>query len=202
VTSKIRIVSSVAFSMMLALGAAIPAAAQSPDNTAPAPAFTINATFLPDAPVTSTDDVSFDEQAGAPKTHAMGDRQVFLRLDGGLVFCCSHTGFVVGASVSAMPKSVKNIEIDGGFGIGRFAGRTFFSISADGAYDIHIQGHEAMPFIGAGFGIRHAAGATNAAFEILGGVQLPVQGPHVVRVSVKFLFSTLTTTVLLGSYSF
>jgi hypothetical protein len=202
VISKIRIVTSVAFSTMLALAAAIPAAAQSPDNTTPSPAFTINATFLPDAPATSTDDVSFDEQAGAPKTHSMGDRQVFLRLDGGLVFCCSHTGFVVGASVSAMPKSVKNIEIDGGFGIGRFAARTFFSISADGAYDIHIQGHEAMPFIGAGLGIRHAAGATNANFEILGGVQLPVQGPHVVRVTVKFLFSTLTTTVLLGSYSF
>jgi hypothetical protein len=202
VTSTIRTVTSVAFSTMLALAAATPAAAQSLDNTAPSPAFTINATFLPDAPATSTADASFDDQGGAPKTHSMGDRQVFLRLDGGLVFCCSNTGFVVGATVSAMPKSVNNIEIDGGFGIGRFAGRTFFSISADGAYDIHMQGHEAMPFVGAGLGIRHAAGATHAAFEILGGVQLPVQGPHVVRFTVKFLFSTLTTTVLLASYSF
>jgi hypothetical protein len=202
VISKIRIATSVVFSMTLAVAAAAPAAAQSSDTPAPAPAFTINATFLPDASATSTDDVTFDEQAAAPKTHSMGDRQVFLRVDGGLVFCCSNTGFVVGATVSAMPKSVKNVEFDGGFGIGRFASRTFFSISIDGAYDIHMQGHDAMPFVGAGLGIRHAAGATNTAFEVLGGIQLPVQGPHAIRVSVKFLFSTLTSTVLLASYSF
>jgi hypothetical protein len=202
VISTIRTVTSVAFSTILALAAATPAAAQSQDSPSPSPAFAINATFLPEAPATSASDLSFDAQGGAPKTHSMGDRQVFLRVDGGLVFCCSNTGFVVGASVSAMPKSVKNLEIDGGFGIGRFASRTFFSISFDGAYDIHMQGHEAMPFVGAGLGIRHAASATNTAFEILGGVQLPVQGPHVVRVTVKFLFATLTSTVLLGSYSF
>jgi hypothetical protein len=202
VTSKTSIVTSIAFSTMLAVAAATPAAAQSQDDPSPAPAFAINATFLPEAPATSASDLSFDAQGGAPTTHSMGDRQVFLRVDGGLVFCCSNTGFVVGASVSAMPKSVKNVEIDGGVGFGRFASRTFFSISFDGAYDIHMQGHDAMPFVGAGLGIRHAAGVTNTAFEILGGVQLPIQGPHVVRVTVKFLFATLTTTVLLVSYSF
>lgn len=201
-TSAIRIVTSVVFSTMLALTAATPAAAQNQDTTSPTPAFAINATFLPDAPTTSTSDLSFDEQGGAPKTHSMGDRQVFLRVDGGLVFCCSNTGFVVGASVSAMPKSLKNVEIDGGVGFGRFASRTFFTISFDGAYDIHVQGHDAMPFVGAGLGIRHAASVTNTAFEILGGIQLPIEGPHVVRVSVKFLLSTLTTTVLFASYSF
>jgi hypothetical protein len=150
----------------------------------------------------STDDLSFDEQA-APKTHTMmGDRQVFVRLEGGLVFCCSNTGFLVGVGVSAMPKSVKNLEIAGSFGIGRFAGFNFFSFSGDGLYDFHLNGHEAMPFAGAGLGIRHAAGSTNAAFELAGGVQMPIQGPHVVRFEVKFLFTALTTTILLVSYSF
>jgi hypothetical protein len=199
------IAKSVVFSALLALSAAVPAAAQGQDESpAPAaPAFQFNASFLPEAPApaTSTDDLSFDEQA-APRTHSMGDRQVFVRLEGGLVFCCSNTGFLVGVGVSAMPKSVKNLEIAGSFGIGRFAGFNFFSFSGDGLYDFHLNGHEAMPFAGAGLGIRHISGNTSAALELAGGVQLPIQGPHVVRFEVKFLFTTLTTTILLASYSF
>jgi hypothetical protein len=199
------IAKSVVFSAILAFSAAVPAAAQVQDESTapPAPAFQINASFLPEAPApaTTTDDLSFDGQA-APRTHSMGDRQVFVRLEGGLVFCCSNTGFLVGVGVSAMPKSVKNLEIAGSFGIGRFAGFNFFSFSADGLYDFHLKGHEAMPFAGAGLGIRHADSNTNAAFELAGGVQMPIQGPHVVRFEVKFLFTTLTTTILLASYSF
>jgi hypothetical protein len=195
---------SLVFSAILALSA-VPAAAQVQDDSQapPAPAFQINASFLPEAVATSTstDDWSFDAQA-TPKTHSFGDRQVFVRLEGGLVFCCSDTGFFVGVGVSAMPKSVKNLEIAGAFGIGRFAGFNFFSFSGDGLYDFHLKGHEAMPFAGAGLNIRHADGNTNAAFELAGGVQMPIQGPHVVRIEVKFLFTTLTTTLLFASYSF
>lgn len=199
------IAKSLVFSAILALSSAVPAAAQGQDESTapPAPAFQINASFLPEAPApaTSSDDLSFDEQA-TPKTHALGDRQVFVRLEGGLVFCCSNTGFVVGVGVSAMPKSVKNLEIAGSFGIGRLAGFTFFDFSGDGLYDFHLKGHEAMPFAGAGLGIQHLDSTTKAAFELAGGVQMPIQGPHVVRFEVKFLFTTQTTTVLLVSYSF
>jgi hypothetical protein len=199
---KSKVVMAVLLSTMLALAAA-PAAAQIQDDAAApaAPVFQINASFLPDAPATPTNDVSFDDQA-SPKTHSMGDRQVFVRVDGGLVFCCSNTGFVVGISVSGQPKSVKNLEIEGGVGFGRFAGFNLLTISGAGLYDFHMQGHEAMPFAGAGLGITHFAHGTNSAFELIGGVQLPVSGPHVVRFEVKFLFTTLTTTILLVNYSF
>jgi hypothetical protein len=200
-----KIVTTLVFSTVLALAAAMPAAAQSQDSVPAAPAFQINASFLPDqTPPAAGDGISFDDQArgAAPTTHSMGDRQVFVRVEGGLVFCCSNTGFEVGVSVSAQPKSVQNLEIEGGVGFGRFAGFTFLSIGVDGLYDFHMAGHDAMPFAGAGLGITHFASGTNTSFELVGGVQLPVSGPHVVRVEVKFLFTTLTTTLLLGSYSF
>ena len=76
--------------------------------------------------------------------------------------------------------------------------------SVDGLYDFHISGHEAMPYAGAGFGVTHFGdnAGTHGAFELLGGVQLPVSGPHVVRVEIKFLFTTASSTLILGSYSF
>jgi len=199
---KSKLVMTAAFSMMLALAAA-PAAAQTQDDAAApaAPVFQINASFLPDAPATPASDVSFDAQA-APTTHTMGDRQVFVRVEGGLVFCCSNTGFTVGVGASFQPKSVKNLEVAGDVAFGRLFSTNLIYISVDGLYDFHIEGHDAMPYAGAGLGIAHAGGVTNTSFQILGGVQLPVSGPHVARVEVRFLFTTLTTTLLLGSYSF
>jgi opacity protein-like surface antigen len=204
---KSKLVMMAALSSMLALAAA-PAAAQAPDNAAApaAPVFQINASFLPDqTPTAAGEAISFDDQArgAAPKTHAMGDRQIFVRVEGGLVFCCSSTGFMVGVGVSGQPKSVKNLEIAGDFGFGRLFGTNLIYIAADGLYDFHMEGHDAMPYAGAGLGIVHAAGVTKTAFQILGGVQLPVTGPHVARVEVRFVFfSAATTTLLLGSYSF
>jgi len=198
-----QFVMTAAFGMMLAL-AASPAAAQTQDDAAvpAAPVFQINASFLPVVPATPSDDISFDAQA-APKTHTFGDRQVFVRVEGGLVFCCGSTGFAVGVGASFQPKSVKNLEVAGDFDFGRLFGTNLIYIAVDGLYDFHIKGHEAMPYAGAGLGIAHADAATKTAFQILGGVQLPVSGPHVVRVEVRWLFiSFSTTTLLLGSYSF
>jgi hypothetical protein len=199
-----KMLTSVVLAAVSVLVTAMPAAAQSQDQntTTPVPQFQINASFLPDVTAPSIDTTTtFDDQA-APKTHTMGDRQVFIRLDGGLVFCCSNTGFVVGVTVSGQPRSLKNIEIEGNVGFGRLAGFNFLTFGADGLYDFHMTGHEAMPFAGAGLGITHIGSVTNTAFEILGGVQLPVNGPHVVRVEIKFLFTTATTTILLVNYSF
>jgi opacity protein-like surface antigen len=199
---KSTLVMTAAFSTMLALAA--PAAAQTQDAAAApaAPAFQFNASFLPDAPATPADDISFDAQA-APKTHSFGDRQVFVRVEGGLVFCCGSTGFAVGVGASFQPKSVKNLEVAGDFDFGRLFATNLIYIAVDGLYDFHLKGHDAMPYAGAGLGIAHAAAATKAAFQILGGIQLPVSGPHVVRVEVRWLFiSFSTTTLLLGSYSF
>jgi opacity protein-like surface antigen len=203
---KPRTVTTLVFSAMLALVAAMPAAAQSQDNVPAAPAFQINASFLPDqTPPAAGEAISFDDQArgAAPTTHTMGDRQIFVRVEGGLVFCCSNTGFMVGVGVSGQPKSVKNLEVAGDFGFGRLFGTNLIYIAADGLYDFHMKGHDAMPYAGAGLGIVHAGGVTKTAFQILGGVQLPVTGPHVARVEVRFIFfSAATTTLLLGSYSF
>jgi hypothetical protein len=205
VSVKSKLVMIAAFSTMLALAAA-PAAAQTQEDAAApaAPVFQINASFLPDAPATSfIPDTSFDAQA-APRTHTMGDRQIFVRVEGGLVFCCSNTGFLVGVGVSGQPKSVKNLEIAGDFGFGRFGGANFLYFAGDGLYDFHMKGHEAMPYAGAGIGIAHTTGfgGTSTGFQILGGIQLPVTGPHVARVEVRFLFVASTITLLLGSYSF
>ena len=204
---KSKLVMTAAFSTMLALAAA-PAMAQAPDDAAaPAvPAFQIHASFLPDpTPPAAGDAVSFDDQArgAAPTTHTMGDRQIFVRVEGGLVFCCSNTGFMVGVAVSAQPKSFKNIEVAGDVGFGRLFSTNLIYFSGNGLYDFHLSGHDAMPFAGGGLGITHAGGATKTAFQILGGVQLPVSGPHVARVEVRWVFySFATTTLLLGSYSF
>jgi len=200
---KSKLVMTAAFCSMLALMAA-PAAAQTQDDAAlpAAPVFQISASFLPDAPATPVDDVSFDAQA-APKTHTVGDRQVFVRVEGGLIFCCGSTGFAVGVGASFQPKSVKNLEVAGDFDFGRLFATNLIYIAVDGLYDFHIKGHDAMPYAGAGLGIAHAAAATKTAFQILGGIQLPVSGPHVVRVEVRWLFISFeTTTLLLGSYSF
>jgi len=197
---KSTLVMTAAFSTMLALAA--PAAAQAQDDAAApaAPVFQINASFLPDATATSASDTSFDAQA-APKTHTFGDRQVFVRVEGGLVFCCGSTGFAVGVGASFQPKSVKNLEVAGDFDFGRLFSTNLIYIAVDGLYDFHLKGHDAMPYAGAGLGIAHTAGATKAAFQILGGIQLPVSGPHVARVEVRWLFiSFSTTTLLLGSY--
>ena len=203
---KSKLVMTAAFSMMLALAA--PAVAQTQDDAAApaAPVFQINASFLPDQTVPAAGDgISFDDQArgGAPTTHKFGDRQVFVRVEGGFVFCCGSTGFGVGIGASFQPQSVKNLEVAGDVDFGRLFGANFFYIAVDGLYDFHIKGHDAMPYAGAGLGIAHGSGVTNTAFQILGGVQLPVSGPHAVRVEVRWLFiSFQTTTFLLGSYSF
>jgi hypothetical protein len=204
---KSKLVMTAAFSTMLALAAA-PAMAQAPDDAAaPAvPAFQIHASFLPDAPPPAAGDgITFDDQArgAAPTTHTMGDRQIFVRVEGGLVFCCGSTGFGVGIGASFQPQSVKNLEVAGDFMFGRLFSANFIYISVDGLYDFHIQGHDAMPYAGAGLGITHQTGFTNTSFQIMGGVQLPVNGPHAVRVEIRWLFTTgATTTLLLGSYSF
>jgi opacity protein-like surface antigen len=200
---KSKLVMTAALSTMLAL-AAVPAAAQTQDAAAApaAPVFQINASFLPNAPATSTDDVSFDAQA-APKTHTMGDRQVFVRVEGGFVFCCGSTGFMVGVGASFQPKSVKNLEVAGDFAFGRLFASNLIYVSVNGLYDFHVKGHDAMPYAGAGLGIAHVPGSTQTSFQILGGIQLPVSGPHVARVEIRWLFTTgATTTLLLGSYSF
>lgn len=195
-------VKSAAWTVVLALASASPAAAQQL-AASPVP-FSVNATFDTSATASSAADTlaAADDQGATPKTHTVDDRPVVFRVDGGLLFCCSNTGFVVGASASVMPKNLKNIEIAAGAGFGRFAGFTLFTIGVDGLYDIHLQGHAAMPFVGGGLGIRHINSNTKAGFELAGGVQLPVKGPHAIRVGVKFLFSDVTTTLLLGSYSF
>jgi hypothetical protein len=200
-----------AASLMLGVGilfAAAPAAAQSTNLAGAAPVISLKGvSFLPDnsAPAQPASDASASFQ-GSPTTHTMGDRQVFLRVQGGLDTCCSNTGFVIGVGVSGQPKSLENVEVTGDVSFGRFASTNDVYFSFNGLYDFHLQGHDAMPYAGAGLGIFHASANglsdTQTDLQILGGVQLPVNGPRVVRFEIRFLFTTETTTFFLGSFTF
>jgi hypothetical protein len=204
----------------LMIVAAAPAAAQSNDSASMAapsaiflnvPSFLPNDTQAPAFDISTVGDpasldFSVDPDQATPTTHTMGGKTVFVRLVGGLVFCCSDTGFDVGVAVSGDPKSLKNVEIEGGFGFGRLGGDNFIYFGADGIYLFHLQNHDIVPYVGAGLGITHTSfdgiGNTETGFSLEGGIQLPVRGPHVVRVQISWVFQTLTVTNLTVSYSF
>jgi len=192
---KSKTVTSVVFSVVMALVAATPALAQA-ENQAAAPAFTINASFLPDA--TSSDAT----MAQAPKTHQMGDRSVFIRLQGGLITGVGNTGFLIGLAAGDTLKQQRNVEIGGDFSFGRIASTNDLYISFNGLYDVHIKGHQAMPFLGGGVGINHVPNFTQTGLQLIAGLQLPVTGPHVVRFEVRFLLVTGSPVLILGSFSF
>src|ERR1700733_1040420 len=211
VRHKAAIASLLGVGLMIVVAA--PAAAQSNDSasTAAPSAISLNVpSFLPtDAQAPAFDisavgdpslDVNFDPDQATPTTHTMAGKTVYVRLAGGLLFCCTQTGFDIGVAVSGQPQSFKNVEIEGAFGFGRLGGANSVFFSAVGIYDFHLNGHQIVPYAGAGLGIFHASeagfGNTETGFELEGGVQLPVKGPHVVRVQIGWIFVTETVTNL------
>lgn len=196
---KSKMVMSAVFSAVMAVAAATPAMAQSNDVQPAAPAFTIHGSFLPDASdATPTD----DQAGGAPKMHQMGDRSVFLRLQGGLITGVGDTGFLIGIAGGANLKQSHNIEVGGDLSFGRIFSSNDLYISVNGLYDVHIKGHKAMPYIGGGLGVNHVPGSTKAGLQLIAGVQLPITGPHVFRFEARFLFIDGSPVLLLGSFSF
>ena len=190
---------SVVFSAVMAVAAAAtPALAQS-ENQPAAPAFTINASFLPDA---TSPDTTMALAPQAPKTHPMGDRSVFLRVQGGLITGVGDTGFLIGLAAGDTLKQQRNVEVGGDFSFGRIRSTNDLYISFNGLYDVHLKGHQAMPYIGGGVGINHVPNFTQTGLQLIAGLQLPVTGPHVVRFEVRFLLVTGSPVLILGSFSF
>jgi opacity protein-like surface antigen len=195
---KSKMVMSAVFSAVMAVAATTPALAQTND-VQPTPSFTIHGSFLPEA---SGATLTTDQAGAAPKTHQMGDRSVFLRLQGGLITGVGDTGFLVGLAAGDNLKQAKNVEIGGDFSFGRIAGENDLYISFNGLYDVHLKGHQVMPYLGGGIGINHVPNFTQTGLQLIAGIQLPVTGPHVVRFEVRFLLVDGSPVLLLGSFSF
>src|SRR5579871_5490509 len=192
-------VSALLLGLVLMVGAAVPAAAQGLEGTSTA-AIAATDTYSPAGSgfVRSLPaDVTFlaPDQArpgtSNTPTHTMGGKQVVVMVQGGLITCCSNTGFLIGAgaSVKPMPDNDK-FEVGGDVNFGRIGGSNSIYVSLHGQYDIHLQNSKAVPFVGGGIGIVHfggqsvtvngvtvsGGGATNTNLELLGGVDFETGG--------------------------
>jgi hypothetical protein len=113
----------------------------------------------------------------------------------------------VGAGAAFKPMADNDkFEVGGDANFGRIGGANDIYISVNGQYDMHLQQSKAVPFVGAGIGIYHLSsggyGTTNTAFQILGGIDWQTGGGKALRAQVRFLFTTLTTTVVMIGYAF
>ena len=171
----------------------------------PAPVIGRHVTFVSDAslPVAQT------AAAGAKAKGSVGGKPVTLAVQGG-IFVNVGTGFFVGLGMSLQPGHSEKVEFLGDFSIGHGSnlgvGYSVWNISFNGIYDLQKSSGGLMPFIGGGLSIVHGSvngfGATNTGVQLIGGVQLNSSGEHVIRVSVRIVFTAGTPIVFLVGYSF
>lgn len=203
-------VSGILLGLLLVVGVAIPAAARGLDEATTATA--AQASFSTGVLAKALPaDVSFladaDQQragaASAPQ-HQVGDKQAIFMVQGGLLFCCSNTGFVVGGGASVKPmKDNDKFEVGGDFNFARIYSSNGLYVSINGQYDIHLQDSKLLPFVGGGLGITHGSGFTDTNLQILGGVDFETGGGKALRAQVRFLFTPgAMTTILMIGYAF
>lgn len=132
---------------------------------------------------------------------AASSTPITVRAEGGVVFCCADTGFIAGANIGAAPQALEGVEVSGDAAVGRFGGFSLLYFSGDAVYARRVG--PVTPYGGGGIGIaRTGGGPTNTGFQIVGGVQLPTEGRHRIRVEARFLFLPVVTTFVMASVSF
>jgi len=121
----------------------------------------------------------------------------------GGMFWGGGTGLVLGAGAGARPFTNAQIEIAGDLSYLRFEGSNGFMFSGNGLYHFETSDPRFSPYAGAGLGIVHFSGSTEARFQIAGGLEFNAEGPNPIRPEVRFIFTDRdTTTVLLVSIGF
>jgi len=201
---------ALALGSLLMVGAAVPAAAQGLSGATTATAVTATQVSFDASQYALPADLSFVADAnadqgqrpgvGAPM-HQVGSKQAMFMVQGGLLFCCSNTGFDVGVGASIKPmKDNDKFEVGGDVNFGRLYAVNALYISVSGQYDMHMQNSKAVPFVGGGLGVTHVTGATNTNPELLAGVDWETGGGKALRAQVRFIFTpgSTTTALLIG----
>ena len=142
--------------------------------------------------------------AGKPSpTHQAAGKSVTIMAQGGILFCCSYTGFAIGVGAAFTPMQTHDqFEINADFNFHRIASANGWDISFNGAYLFHLNNSKVKPFAGGGLVISHLNYNTNAAFQILGGVQTALASGRDLRFQIRFGFFSSTVTLLLIGIAF
>jgi hypothetical protein len=205
---RIRTVLLVA-SLALTLAVAAPAAAQSTDTNSAAIAAVSqapldNAGASPILRLPKSVSFTADDQAKPGAARNVGGQQVVFMVQGGLVLCCSDTGFAIGAGAAFSPmKDDKQVEINADFHFTRFGGDNGVYISFNGQYNVKMDKDDVTPFVLGGLAIVHSSGETEARLQLGGGVQFKMSNGRAVRAQVRFILTSgNVTTVILGGFAF
>jgi opacity protein-like surface antigen len=194
--------------LIAAAGIAVPAAAQSLDAPATPVSVSFSNASLVKALPSSVSFLADADQArpgtGSAPMHQMGDKQFMAMVQGGLITCCSNTGFLIGAGVSAKPiHDNDKVEVGGDFNFARIFSSNGIYVSINGQYDIHLQNtSRTVPFLGGGIAITHFEGFTNTDLQIFGGADFDTASGKAIRAQVRFILGTETSTLLMVGYAF
>lgn len=191
-------------SLLLALVGALvstPALAQTA-QPAPTPVISNQVTrqqpSTPGRPWSRVDFLASAEQSGG----GAAARGYALRPFIGIIDVSSSTGLQLGLGAAGKPFNNDDVEVqvDGSFI--RIAGENGFGIAPSVLYNIDLTSESFTPFVGAGLNIVNIANDTDFAFQILGGLEIPLKSGQAFRGEIRIGFFESTSLAILGGFSF
>ena len=140
-------------------------------------------------------------------TEDIPPRGYFVRLLGGLHSIADSTGFGVGDGIGVRPFDNQAGEVAGTFDFARIEGVNVYEGAVNYLYNFQLSEENVTPIAGAGIVIARATlgqlSDTEAAFQLVGGIDIPTSSTRVFRGELRFqFFSGDTAVVLLGGISF
>lgn len=150
-------------------------------------------------PWTRIDFRSAEQQSGGGGSAARG---YVLRPFIGLIDTRS-TGLQLGLGVAGRPFNNQEVEVqvDGSFI--RINGSNGFGIAPSVLYNIDLDSEDFTPFVGAGLNIIGNSDNTDFAFQILGGLEIPLKSGQAFRGEIRLgFFDGSTALAILGGFSF
>lgn len=166
--------------------------------TSPAPS------AAPPPPAPSTPNAGTPPAALPQTAAATGPRrQFFVRPAAGFLAFEGGVGFVIGAGIAGTPFGTEQAEVAGDFSFVNFEGASGAYGSGNFIYNFRLQGQQFTPFAGAGLGIFNGGGETDFGFQVLGGIQAPINDRMAFRGEIRFVFiEGSAATIVLGGISF
>lgn len=153
----------------------------------------------PGRPWTGIDFRSTEQQSGGGRSSARG---YTLRPFIGIIDT-SSTGLQLGLGVAGKPFNNEDVEVqvDGSFI--RINGSNGFGIAPSVLYNIDLDSEGFTPFAGAGLNIIGNSDETDFAFQILGGLEIPLKSGRAFRGEIRLgFFDGTTALAILGGFSF
>lgn len=153
----------------------------------------------PGRPWTRIDFRSAEQQSGGGGSAARG---YVLRPFVGIIDRAS-TGLQLGLGVAGRPFNDEDVEVqvDGSFI--RIGGRNSFGIAPSVLYNIDLASEDFTPFVGAGLNVMVNSDNTDLAFQILGGLEIPLKSGQAFRGEIRIgFFDGSSALAVLGGFSF